>query len=180
MRSYFGASQSMAGISLLLVDIPPVSQGNQVQFIIPGIELVNHSVIAHAETVGVLAFHVIVGEAAQPSSHVVYFFLHSPLDIWGQREKPLIKPVGTNLGRCASPRVIHGRRMRTRPALISAFPAAISCLKASVISRRSSSRFSSQSRNSSWSRCCNFRTASSICSRLLTWKNVKRHEIDVN
>jgi len=168
-RSYSGGpSRSMAGMSLLFVDIPPVSQRDQVQLIFLRIELVNDPVITHAKTVSVLAFHVVVGEAAKSSSHLIDFFLHSPLDIRRQPEKPLIKPMGANLGRRASSRVIHGRRRRTRPALISAFPAAISSLKASVISRRSSSKFSSQSRNSSWSRCCSFRTASSICSRLLT------------
>ena len=174
------ARRLRAGNSFVFVDIPSVSQCDEVQLVFGSIELINHAVIANPKAKSVCPFHVIMMKVSKPPSHVIDFLLHSPLNVQRQGEETMIKPMRTNLGRRARPGTAHGCRMRTRPASISAFPAAISSLKASVISNRSSRRFSSQSRNSSWSRCCNFRTASSICWRLLTAGILSRSKTYVN
>lgn len=150
------------------VEVSSMSDSDQGQFVPGRIELINDAVITHAKSICVRTFHAVMRKAMQPSPHVVNLLLHTALDIRRQCVEPLIELLGVNRCRRTGAGRTHGLRTRTRPAAISALPAAISSLNASVISRWSSSKFSSQSRNSSCSRRCSFRTASWICSRLLT------------
>ena len=169
-----GASSIPAEDSGPLVDLSPMPERDEEEFVPARIELVNHPVVAYPEPIGVRAFHAEVREAAQPSSKFIDLLLHTPLVLQRESQEPVIELARVYLRRCAGTGRAHGWRTRTRPAAISALPAAISSLKASVISRRSSRRFSSQSRNSSCSRGGSRRTAASTCARSLIARTLPR------
>lgn len=153
--------------SALFVDFPSMSQCNEEQLVLHEIKLVNHPIIPHAQPISIRSLHAVVRKVEQTSSNRIDFLLKAILDVSGQCRKALIESMRINLSSRSPAGPAHGLRVRVLPAAISALPEAISSLNASVISRRSSNRFSSQSRNSCCSSGRSFSTASSTFSRLL-------------
>jgi hypothetical protein len=148
------------------VNIAPVSQSDQIEFVLVRIEFVDDTIITNSQSVGVRIFHPKMRECPQAPSNVVHFIFDPLVNLARQSFEASLGFPRPDLRSRTLFNTAHGRRIRTRPAAISALPAAISALKASVISRRSSSTFSSQSRNSSCSCGFSFKTASSTCSKL--------------
>lgn len=155
--------------SELPINLPAVPQCHEKKLVPHRVELVNHAIISHAQSISVSSFHAIVREIAQSSAHLIDSILKAFLEIGRKSEISLVEPVGTDLGgRPQAPWLVHGRCTRTRPAPRSALPTSISALNSSVNSSRSSRTFSSHSRSSSCSHGVRLRTARSTWWRLLT------------
>jgi hypothetical protein len=95
----------------VFVNLAPMSNGDQMQFVSFHVEFVNHAIITDAQPERVHAWHPVMAEAAEIHPQFVNLSLNARLKICWQGEKTAVESVGTNLrGRAA--RWVHGLRTR--------------------------------------------------------------------